>query len=147
MNKTISFLILSILLVGFYATLCWAYEFKDMTNQEMYDFRPSLQYATDDEKKAYWDEWGIRVKMMTAQEKEQYIDASDPTQDKKIKFLYSPGMGYEGPVSVGEDIYGSATRPVYKPLEERPIYGIEKEDKQKEQEDSGETEGESTEKE
>ena len=140
MKKILSLLVLSFFLAGYHVAVSWAYDFNDMTNQELYDFRPSLQYATEEEKKAYWDEWGVRVKMMTAQEKEKYTD--DPTQDKKMKFLYSPGMGYEGPVSVGEDIYGSATRPVYKSLEERPIYGIEKEDEQKEQEANSEKEEE-----
>ena len=131
MKRTLSLLISVLFLVFFHVSFCWAYDFGDMTNQQLYDFRPSLQYATEDETKAYWNEWDKRIKMMTVQEKEKYN--TEPTQDNQIKFLYSPGMGYEGPISKEKGIYGSATRPVYKPIEEQNIYGIEKDDTEKEQ--------------
>lgn len=136
MKKVISYFFIFMLWCSMPATLCWAYGFTDMSNQELYEFRPSLKFATEAEKQAYWNEWKKREQMMPVQEKEKY--PGEQSSDQGIKFLYSPGMGYEGPVSVGEGIYGSATRPVYKPLQERKIYGIHpKEEDQKPEDEKG----------
>lgn len=139
MKKVVTCLLLFVAWSVLPAFTCWAYDFTDMSNQELYEFWPSLKFATDTEKQTYWDEWDKREKMMTVQEKEKYSD--DLTKAQQIKFLYTPGMGYEGPISVGKDIYGSATRPVYKPIQERQIYGIQpKEEEKKEKENKAEKE-------
>ncbi len=89
-------------------SLCWAIDFMNMSNDQLFELRPATKFMTDDERKAYYEEWEKRVAGMTEEEKKQF--EKKPKENGEIKWLWSPGQGYENQQTQGSLIYGGGSK-------------------------------------
>ena len=90
------------------SSVCWAMDFENMSNEELFELHGAIQNAPEPDKTAYQAEWDKRLAGMTEMEKKKFADRTqaEKTADGELKPPTTPAQGYETKGVQGQIIFG-----------------------------------------
>lgn len=96
------------LLLSVVTAACWAMDFDNMSNEELFELRGAIQNAPEPDRTAYQAEWNKRLACMTDEEKKEFAEPAEAEKknDDELDPPITPAQGYEKEGVQGQIIFG-----------------------------------------